>query len=162
MNPLNLGYVNRLAPYKVWTENGRDFFIETDKGNLFKVGFMDDYFIWDTGAYQFTVNNENNQPSPNDVKLKLTLFRLIEAFFEVNPDILLYICETGDDKQRLRNRLFIHWFNTYSQRDNYILKTVEIMDGNTANFAAIIVQKSNPRLNTILSEFDETVSMLQK
>lgn len=162
MNPLNLGYVNRLAPYKVWTENGRDFFIETDKGNLFKVGFMDDYSIWDTGAYQFTVNNENNQPSPNDVKLKLTLFRLIEAFFEVNPDILLYICETGDDKQRLRNRLFIHWFNTYSQRDNYILKTVEIMDGNTANFAAIIVQKSNPRLNTILSEFDETVSMLQK
>ncbi len=36
------------------------------------------------------------------------------------------------------------------------------MDGNTANFAAIIVQKSNPRLNAILSEFDETVSMLQK
>ena len=123
---------------------------------------MDDYSIWDTGAYQFTVNNENNQPSPNDVKLKLTLFRLIEAFFEVNPDILLYICETGDDKQRLRNRLFIHWFNTYSQRDNYILKTVEVMDGNTANFAAIIVQKSNPRLNAILSEFDETISMLQK
>ena len=36
------------------------------------------------------------------------------------------------------------------------------MDGNTANFAAIIVQKSNPILNAILSEFDETVSMLQK
>lgn len=35
----------------------------------------------------FTINNEHNRPSPNDNKLKLTLFRLIEAFFEVNPDI---------------------------------------------------------------------------
>ena len=39
MNTLDLGYVNRLAPYKVWTENGMDFYIETDFGNLFKVGF---------------------------------------------------------------------------------------------------------------------------
>ncbi len=29
MNPLDLAYVNRLAPYKVWTENGRDYFVET-------------------------------------------------------------------------------------------------------------------------------------
>lgn len=95
MNPLNLSYVNHLAPYKVWTENEKDFLLT-------------------------------------------------------------------DDDQRLRNRLFIHWFNTYSQRDNYILKTVEVMDGNTTNFAAIIVQKSNPRVNAILCELDETVSMLQK
>ena len=24
MNPLDLAYINRLAPYKVWTENGRE------------------------------------------------------------------------------------------------------------------------------------------
>ena len=162
MHPIDLGYVNRLSPYKVWTENGRDFYIETDMGNLFKVGFMDDYCIWETGAYQFTINNERNRPSPNDSKLKFTLFRLIEAFFAANPDILLYICETGDDKQLLRNRLFVRWFNSYGQRDKYVLKTVEIMDGDMANFAALIVQKSNVRLTVILQEFDETISILQK
>ena len=70
MNTLDLGYVNRLAPYKVWTENGMDFYIETDFGNLFKVGFMNDSSIWESGAYQFTINNEHNRPSPNDSKLK--------------------------------------------------------------------------------------------
>ena len=50
MNTLDLGYVNRLAPYKVWTENGMDFYIETDFGNLFKVGFMNDSSIWESGA----------------------------------------------------------------------------------------------------------------
>lgn len=29
MNPLDLAYINRLAPYKVWTENGRDYLVET-------------------------------------------------------------------------------------------------------------------------------------
>ena len=70
MHTLDLGYVNRLAPYKVWTENGRDFFIETDHGNLFKVGFMKDSSIWESGAYQFTINNEHNRFFFNDAKLK--------------------------------------------------------------------------------------------
>ena len=41
MNPLDLAYINRLAPYKVWTENGRDYLVETGTHLLFRVGFMD-------------------------------------------------------------------------------------------------------------------------
>lgn len=78
------------------------------------------------------------------------------------PTFYFNICETGDDKQRLRNRLFVRWFNSYSQRDKYVLKTVEVMDGDIANFAALIIQKSNPKLNEIIMEFDETISLLQK
>ena len=39
MNPLDLAYINRLAPYKVWTENGRDYLIETSRGQIFVIGF---------------------------------------------------------------------------------------------------------------------------
>lgn len=160
MNPLDLAYINRLAPYKVWTEDGRDYLIETNHDMLFRIGFMDDYSIWPTGAYQFSINNESHQPSPNDSKLKDTIFRIIEAFFAANPDILLYICETGDRKQAFRSRLFIRWFNTYNRRDNYVMQTAEVMDGDIKNFAALIVQKSNPRLQEIIAEFDETISIL--
>ena len=160
MNPLDIAYINRLAPYKVWTENGHDYLIETNHDTLFRIGFMDDYSIWQTGAYQFTINNENHRPSSNDPKLKDTVFRIIEAFFKANPDILLYICETGDGKQAFRSRLFIRWFNTYSLRNNYVMQTVEIEEGETRNFAAIIVQKSNPRLQIIIAEFEETINIL--
>ena len=37
MNPLDLAYINRLAPYKVWTENGRNYLVETSYDLLFKV-----------------------------------------------------------------------------------------------------------------------------
>ena len=53
-----------------------------------------------------------------------------------------------------------HLINTYSHRDAYILETAEVMEGETKNFAALIVQKSNPRLTEIVSEFRETISIL--
>ena len=160
MNPLNLAYINRLAPYKVWTENGRDYLIETSYDLLFRIGFMDDYSIWPSGAYQFYINNESHRPSPNDEKLKATVFRIIEAFFAANPDILLYICETGDGRQAFRSRLFVRWFNNYAGRDAFVMQTAEVQEGKTRNFAALIVQKSNPRLEEILAEFNETISIL--
>ena len=121
---------------------------------------MDDYSIWQSGAYQFYINNESHRPSPNDEKLKATVFRIIEAFFAANPDILLYICETGDGRQAFRSRLFVRWFSTYSGRDAYVMQTAELQEGTTKNFAALIVQKSNPRLKEILAEFDETINIL--
>ena len=97
---------------------------------------------------------------PLDQKLRETILLLIEAFFAANPDILLYICETGDGRQAFRSRLFIRWFNNYAGRDAYVLQTAEVQEGKTKNFAALIVQKSNPRLKEILAEFDETISIL--
>jgi hypothetical protein len=40
------------------------------------------------------------------------------------------------------------------------MKTAEVNEGNTINFAALIVQKSNPRLEEILDEFSETITIL--
>lgn len=159
MNALDLNYVNRLTTYKVWTEDGRDYLIETNSGNIFVVGFMDDYSIWSTGAYQFTINNHSHQPSPNDHKLREVILLLIEAFFAANPDILLYICETGDGKQAFRSRLFIRWFNSYHLRDAYVMQTAEVQEGETRNFAALIVQRSNPHLQEIVDKFDETIDL---
>jgi hypothetical protein len=42
---------------------------------------------------------------------------------------MLYLCETGDKKEGLRNRLFIRWFNTYEHRDFYIIRTAEGKNG---------------------------------
>ena len=145
MNPLDLAYINRLAPYKVWTENGCDYLVETSYDLLFKIGFMDDYSIWQSGAYQFYINNESHRPSPNDEKLKATVFRIIEAFFIANPDILLYICETGDGRQAFRSRLFIRWFNNYAGRDQYVMQTAEVQEGKTKRSNLFALQSKELR-----------------
>ena len=50
--------------------------------------------------------------------------------------------------------------NTYNRRDDYVMQTAEVQEGDTKNFAALIVQKSNPRLQEIIAEFDETINIL--
>lgn len=161
MNPLNLSSINLVSPYTVWGADEQYYFFKTDFGAIYKIGFMDDFSIWESGAYQFLIINEKNTPSPNDPKLKATIFCVLEAFFKSNPDILLYLCETGDGKQELRNRLFARWFEEYSENYLYYCRTVEIedMDG-VKNFAALIVQRSNPRLDDIIADFEETIRIL--
>ena len=160
MRQLDLGRVNSRAPYSVTMRAEQVYYFKTDYGMLCTITFMDDYSIWETGAYQFVIGNENSVPSPLDTKLRDTVFCLIDAFFDANPDILLYICETGDGKQEFRSRLFVRWFNTYAGRDSYVMETAEVQEGTIKNFAALILQKTNPRLKEILFEFDETISIL--
>lgn len=162
MKALDLAAINLSAPYSVWQKSERDYLFRTDFGLVYKIGFMDDDTIWPSGAYQFLIINESNRPSPNDTKLRQTIFCIVEAFFQRNPEILLYLCETGDGKQALRSRLFIRWFKEYSSHKDFYFDTIEMEAEGVENFAAIIVQKSNPRISQIISEFNEVVEELRK
>lgn len=157
MNKLNLIQLNNQSPYEVWSESECDYFFATDYGVIYKISFGDDAPIWKSGAYTFDIQNTNHKTSPNDIKVKQTIVCIVEEFFRINNDILLYICETGDDKQAIRNRLFIRWFNEYSFQQNYILRAAEVKDGKQLNFAAIIVRRDHPDLESILQTFDETI-----
>ena len=48
MNALDLTRINRLAPYKVWTEDGCDYLIETSRGQIFVIGFGQGEMIRET------------------------------------------------------------------------------------------------------------------
>ena len=157
MNTLNLIRLNLQSPYEVWNDSDDTYFFETDYGVKYMIYFGVDAPIWKTGAYTFDIQNTNQKTSPNDPKVKETVICIVEEFFRNNADILLYICETGDNKQAMRNRLFIRWFNEYRFQQNFILRTASVRDGDQDNFAAIIVQRSHPDLDKILTTFEETI-----
>ena len=126
MLQLDLNYINNRAPYSVNMRTEQVYYFKTDVGMLCTITFMDDYSIWEEGAYQFVINNDNHVSSPLDPKLRDTIFSIIDAFFAITPDILLYICETGDGKQEFRSRLFVRWFNTYNGREAYVKHQLRI------------------------------------
>lgn len=162
MKEIDLQLLNASSPYHIFCDAVDSFSFMTDYGVSYKIHFMQDYSIWDSGAYQFIIANENKRKSPSDIKLKETVFAIIEAFFRSNHDILLYVCETGDGKESLRNRLFLRWLKEYDKKDAYYLAHIEIEDEGINNFATLIVEKSNPRLHTIIGEFKEAVNEIIK
>ena len=109
MNTLSLENINNHAPYGVRhrEDNFYSFYFETDFGLKYTISFMLENSFVQSGAFQFCINVEGAGRSPGDVRLRQTVFAIIEEFFAVNgKEAMLYLCETGDEKEGLRNRLF--------------------------------------------------------
>jgi len=162
MNPLDLNRLNVAAPYSVWEVREGSYGFKTNYGVLYRILFTPDETIWEEGAYEFGIINENHKPSPNDKKVRQTIFHIVEEFFTANPEILLYQCETGDHRQAVRDRLFLRWFMEYENNDLYYIKVAEIEAEGISNYAAVIAQRCNPNLNRIIQDFDNFVNFFKE
>ena len=162
MIQLNIARLNLISPYYIEEENGILSF-ETDFGIVYHIDFDEDNVSIQYPTYAFGIYRRTNKPSPNDPKLRQTVIAIIDEFFTSNKEVMLYICETGDDMQEFRFRLFLRWFNTYERRSEFTIRTLEgIMDGNTPNYGAIIVENDHPDYDLIMRRFDETEAFLKK
>lgn len=161
MIPLDVNRINSRSGYKVTHIDELTVDFKTDYCVEYRITFMDDYSIWESGAYQFVIINKNRKSSLHDEKLRRTLFSIIEEFFTENPSILLYICDTGDGKQAARNRLFVQWFSSYEGSGNLYFQDVDIESDGIINYAALIVERSNPNIESIVETFNNTVDILR-
>ncbi|MCC8068671.1 MAG: DUF6169 family protein [Ruminococcus sp.] len=164
MVTLDLNAINAIAPYKVTAATQPDTYLfRTDFGVAYKILFVRDDLLQSEKAYHLYVIKLNNLPSPSDIKVKHTILAVLKNYFLLNNSTLLYICDTGDNKQASRNRLFKQWFNTFSDKENYICIDSKIKDENGIdNYAAMISRLDNPNLENTIQEFVFTVKCLSE
>ena len=162
MKKLRLEMVNRSSPYEVIQDPERpyNFYLMSDYGIRFDIDFTFNDAVIPSGAYEIGIVNKEHKRSPLDQKLKQSVFAILEEFMEQNNDVMLYMTETGDEKQGFRNRLFVRWFNTYEHHDRYFLHTAEGMLDGQENFLAMLSRRDNPHLPLAIEEFDETAFIL--
>lgn len=162
MVSLDLGKFNALSPYRVAVWPGRQTYrFRTDYGVVCDVHFIEEDLLRSCTAYQIAVANANNKKSPRDPKLRDTILAIIDEFFEENIAALLYICETDDDKQLYRSRLFNYWFNTHPRHALFSIMMMSIPDEEGVdNCAAIIVRGDNLHMHAIVLEFADTMRIL--
>lgn len=161
---LNIDAVNNYAPYKVKHSVKEGFVVfTTDNGVTLMVGFSSTNLITSDDAYEFVIINAEHKPSPRDTKVKETIVAIVDEFFHSNNNTILYLCETGDGKQALRNRLFQDWFTSYTLKNNYVFLSTTITDEeNTRNYATIIARNDNPNLEAVIEEFYATIKLLSE
>lgn len=162
MKALSLQRINAHSPYEVSCDNHWGVYkFVSDYGVSFGVSFDLDLTMTSGEAYQFSIINYESKPSPRDEKVRATVMSIVEEFFIQNNAALLYICETGDGKQKMRSRLFYYWFEAYKNHSDFLIlpMTVEEEDG-VQNFAALIIRRDNPNFNDVVTEFVSTINML--
>ena len=162
MTELSLQQINIKAPYQVVCGGSIGMFkFVSDSNVVFGVAFEKDDLLQTCVSYQFAVTNYEGKRSPRDSKVRETIVAIVEEFFIKNQAALLYICETGDGMQRMRNRLFRSWFGVYRENDAYLYLPMTVFDeDDNENYAALILRKDHPHFKEIVSEFTMAVNIL--
>lgn len=151
--------INMASPYKVEKLNDYAFVFHTQTNVVYYVSFKQDMEIAGLDSYQFIIERKSEKQG-YDADVKESIIAIINEFFAQNNDILLYICDTSDGREAIRNRLFIRWFME-SDIDNMLeIKTANAIVEGEGMFFAIIFKKSNPRYAEISHEFDEASAYL--
>ena len=160
MNALNLEMVNSHAEYPVFLSQTGKYVFKTDNDILYAVDFELDSNPYYT-AYWFNLTNPEHAKSPGDVKIAQTVVCIIEEFFRLNPEVLLYMCSTDKGQQAMRNRLFLRWFTGAEQSKQFFFKSEMVVDEGMENFIAIIVPRSHPYRGDIIERFDSEINMFR-
>ena len=159
MKPFVLERVNKIAPYEVSIE-GKQFVFNTLYGLHYEVRFFEEQPIGGCETWQFSFAKANSGQTAEDPYVRFTLFAIIDEFFRENEDVLLYICDTSDNREAARNRLFIRWFKQSAQPDRFTIRSASTIIEGQGFYAAIIVENRNPLLTDITADFDKTAYSL--
>ena len=162
MRELSLDIINSVSPYRVEYDNATKLYrFVSDYHVGFSVAFEENDLLQSGESYQFALTNYEGKKSPRDNKVRTTVLAIVEEFFSKNEAALLYICETGNGLQKMRNRLFHFWFGIYSENDKYLfLPQVVYDEEDNENYAALIIRRDNPKFNDLVTEFTNTITML--
>lgn len=163
MNQLSVEDINRLSPYEVKNDpiTGCLYFV-TKYGIQLVIDFFEDDLIQSAECFQFGINNATNKPSPRDNNVQKNILVIVDEFFKKNMSALLYICETGDGKQKARGRLFASWFDAYEFSNAFTCMTTSLRDTEGVyNSVTVIIPNVHPKYKEVLNEFAETSALLR-
>lgn len=164
MVALNLSRINAVAPYRVEATDRKGLFrFTTDFGVDYIIGFSKDELLNYRESYQFVILNVNHRKSPRDLKVRDTVIAFIYEFFAQSDVVLLYFCETGDEKQSLGSRLFAWWFRSSHRNEVFFSESATIPDEEgVMNYVTYITRQDNPNLVYISNSFAKTVQVLRQ
>lgn len=74
---------------------------------------------------------------------------------------MLYLCDTADDKQQYRHRLFRYWSTMFPEHDYFTILSTRMQDEEGIdNYVTLTFRNDHPQAEEITAEFMKTVKLL--
>lgn len=160
MRELTLDHINCKTPYKVGMARKGTYLFHTETDVVYSIMFQPDMEIAGSQTYQFVIDRLSESKDSHPGWVKDTIIAIICEFFEQNNDILLYICDTDDGREAMRNRLFLRWFSEGADESHFTIKTAHCLVEQQMFYTAIIIRNDHPNYSAVISEFDMTATEL--
>ena len=160
MIDFSLKHILENSPYDI-TLTDVGFVFQTDLGIHYRVSFdKESMVLGGCDTYQLILQNVEHVRQSYDPKVEKTVLAIVDEFFRSNLEVLLYICDTSDGKEDVRNRLFLRWFDRNATPGRFTIRAANAKVEDENFHVAIIVENRNPKLNDITAEFEKVSAML--
>lgn len=158
-------YLKEFEVYSFEFEGGvnNSYIFKTDYEIRYEIKFVPSGYIWETDpffkdfTFEFIIaileNNTGKNP-PLDKKIPDTIALIFKDFFTNKRNIVVYICDSSDNKQAIRFRKFNTWFHHYKGM-NFMKLDLPIPENDETIFTSLIMRLDNPNKGIIMVEFDK-------
>lgn len=108
------------SPYPL-SETEQGFAFTTDQGATYRLDFTaDSDYLPDTpfadSVFTFSILPVSGSFDRRDPRIEPTIIQALHLLFEADPKaVLLYVCSTESDQERVRGRLFNQWFSRHQK-----------------------------------------------
>lgn len=159
--------------YEITTnEDGNEFHFITSLNYQYNVYFLpakEDYFYEypevpdNIYLFGFSLQNAKTGMLPFDEKVAKTICQILLDFFKNNKNVIIFICDSADKKERHRSITFSKWFHHFDT-EQLFEKTDKILEYDSDNryYLSIICRKDNPDKSIYLDAFFKMTSSMEK
>jgi len=98
---------------------------------------------------------------PPDKRIAATVTNIVKAFLHQRENVVVYICDNSDKREKARFHKFYHWFKQYNDGSFIQLRAV-IHAGGTNILNALLIHKNNPQLNDFIEAFEIITGIFTK
>ena len=135
----------------------------TQFGLKYVVGFVEDYMLSDDGlVYQLFIDNVEGVHQPIDRNIYLTVVAILEEFFTNENAAIVYICDTSDGLQAVRQRLFRIWFDNYPNNHSYRLTSKTLTVDATSYYVSLLARVDMPLLGDRIEALNKLHKILER
>lgn len=113
--------------------------------------------------FGFSLLNASTGMLPFDAKVAQTICRILFDFFEDKRNIIIFICDSTDKKERQRSITFSKWFHRFDSRQQFekVDKILEY-DSDNRYYLSLIYRKDNPDKAIYLNAFLQMTAGMEK
>lgn len=117
---------------------------------------FEDYPQIAPNVYMFNIDviKGDSNDSVTDERIGLTVLHVFNSFFQKLKNVVIYVCDSLDERQLARKRKFDRWFWKYN--DGSLMKEddIAIVEG-TEIYNSLIIHKQNEHLREIILAYKE-------
>ena len=163
--------LNLNSPYKVYKNlSDNIYFFDTESKIRYIAYFTDadEYFndnYLKNNIFSFGFEPQNQSVTYKnlfDSKIKLTIVAILKNFFLNQNNVLTFVTDISDLRQKARSRLFEIWKNEFDLNDDFDKFDLEIISEDETYYSSMIVHKNNINREKYKESFLKSVNDLSK